>query len=263
MWSFDCCFLIIFLYLQQSNTIRNNLLSGVNVAVGVCCTIQSNGIYDNRRHGVVTAGLGTVQHNDLLAHVHSTLRVLACANVTVTGNRLHAWRHCRHCGRGCVRVEAKSRIVLDGNQFFVTLPPPFHALPASPEHITNDIEKTSSKNTITKRTSLLTTSSLGETNALKPNNGNSQSQHPQHQTPTQYEKRLTEGDEQDEETDEVYELDLLLRRDQARVNSKRKVKSVGIGLGAETGINQFYQWVYFSLSSMLIYFCERRPEGVI
>ena len=97
--------LFYFFVLQQSNTIRNNLLSGINIEVGVCCTILKNGIYDNKEHGVTTGGLCALKMNDMVAHALPALLVRPCGNVSVERNRLHSW-----CCYGLpVRVEEKSR----------------------------------------------------------------------------------------------------------------------------------------------------------
>lgn len=115
------------LFVLQSNTIRNNLLSGINIEVGVCCTILKNGIYDNKEHGVATGGLGALKMNDVVAHALPALLVRPCGNVSVERNRLHSWS----CHRRPVRIEEKSRVVFEANEFLVTLPPPLTPPPAS------------------------------------------------------------------------------------------------------------------------------------
>ena len=41
---------------MQDNCLKNNNLSGVNIELGVCCSIQDNGIFDYGENGIVTAG---------------------------------------------------------------------------------------------------------------------------------------------------------------------------------------------------------------
>eukprot|EP00111_Clytia_hemisphaerica_P025026 TCONS_00073696-protein len=100
------------------NTIRNNLLSGINVEVGVCCSIHKNGIYDNKEHGIHSGGLGLIKLNDILSHASPSLFIRTYGNLTVTQNRLHSWKH------ECVFVEEKCRVILEENEFFITLEPP-------------------------------------------------------------------------------------------------------------------------------------------
>ena len=45
----------------QDNCLKNNNLLGVNVKLGVSCSIQGNGIFDNGENGIVTAGSGNIK----------------------------------------------------------------------------------------------------------------------------------------------------------------------------------------------------------
>lgn len=97
----------------QSNIIRNNLLSGVHVEIGVCCSILENGIFDNKEYGIFSGGVGVVKGNDILGHVLPSLFLRSLANVTILKNRLHSWKH------ECVYIEEKSRVTLEDNEFFL------------------------------------------------------------------------------------------------------------------------------------------------
>ena len=104
------------------NTIRNNLLSGINVEVGVCCSIHKNGIYDNKEYGIHSGGLGLIKLNDILSHASPSLFIKTYGNLTVTQNQLHSWK------QECVYVEEKCRVILEENEFFITLEPPAREL---------------------------------------------------------------------------------------------------------------------------------------
>ena len=101
----------------QSNMIRNNLLSGLNIEIGVCCSIYENGIFDNKEYGISTAGLGVIKKNDILSQLLPSLWIRSMANLTVSENRLHSWKH------ECLHVEEKCRLTLERNTFYLTLPP--------------------------------------------------------------------------------------------------------------------------------------------
>ena len=89
-------------------------MSGVNVHIGVSCSITDNGIFDNKEYGICFGGLGTIKCNDVLSHMLPSLFVRSLANVTVAENRFHSWRH------QCVYIEDKSRVSLEKNDFFVS-----------------------------------------------------------------------------------------------------------------------------------------------
>ena len=45
---------------MQDNCLKNNL-SGVNVALSVCCSMQGNGIFDYVEDGIVTTEPGNIK----------------------------------------------------------------------------------------------------------------------------------------------------------------------------------------------------------
>jgi len=101
----------------QSNMIRNNLLSGLNIEIGVCCSIYENGIYDNKEYGISTAGLGVIKKNDVMSQLLPSLFIRSMANLTVSENRLQSWKH------ECLHAEDKCRLTLERNVFYMTLHP--------------------------------------------------------------------------------------------------------------------------------------------
>ena len=98
----------------ENNSLRNNKQSGVNVELGVCCVVQGNGVYDNGEYGIVTAGTGTIKENDIFGHGLPSVFVKSVGDVSISNNRLHAWKH------ECVHIEEQSRCVLENNIFYVT-----------------------------------------------------------------------------------------------------------------------------------------------
>ena len=96
----------------QDNCLKNNNLSGVNVELGVCCSIQGNGIFDNNGNGIVTAGSGNIKENDIFGLEYSSIYVRSNSDTYVDHNRLHSFN------QECISIEAKSRCVLDSNQIF-------------------------------------------------------------------------------------------------------------------------------------------------
>ena len=96
----------------QDNCLKNNNLSGVNVELGVCCSIQGNGIFDNGENGIVTAGSGNIKENDIFGHEYSSIYIRSNSDTYVDHNRLHSFN------QECIFIEAKSRCVLDSNQIF-------------------------------------------------------------------------------------------------------------------------------------------------
>ena len=95
------------------NSIRNNKLSGINVELGVCCTIQGNGIYDNLEYGITTSGNGVIKENDIFGHQLPSLLVRSSGDPHVILNRMHAWKH------ECVHVEKEGRGVVERNEFYL------------------------------------------------------------------------------------------------------------------------------------------------
>ena len=97
----------------RENNIRNNDLSGLNVEVGVCCTVEGNGIYDNGEYGITTAGVGTIKDNDIFSHGLPSLCLRTCGDVSVINNRLNTGKH------ECIYLDENTRCTLESNTFYL------------------------------------------------------------------------------------------------------------------------------------------------
>ena len=97
---------------MQDNCLKNNNLSGVNIELGVCCSIQDNGIFDYGENGIVTAGSRNIKKNDICGQEYSSIYIRSNSDTYVDHNRLHSFN------QECVFIEAKSQCVLDSNQIF-------------------------------------------------------------------------------------------------------------------------------------------------
>lgn len=97
-----------------NNIIRNNLLSGLHIDVGVCCSVLDNGIFDNKEYGVFSGGVGLIKGNDILSHLLPSVFLRSMANISVMKNRLHSWKH------ESIYIEEKSRVSLEENEFFLS-----------------------------------------------------------------------------------------------------------------------------------------------
>ena len=66
---------------MQDNCLKNNL-SGVNVALSVCYSMQGNGIFDYVEDGIVTTEPGNIKKSDIIGHqylstyIHSHNQIL-------------------------------------------------------------------------------------------------------------------------------------------------------------------------------------------
>ena len=75
----------------QDNCLKNNNLSGVNVELGVYCSLQGNGIFDNGENGIVTAGSENIKENDIFGHEYSSIYIRSNSDTYVDHNRLHSF----------------------------------------------------------------------------------------------------------------------------------------------------------------------------
>ncbi|XP_065070112.1 F-box only protein 10-like [Rhopilema esculentum] len=94
----------------QDNNITFNNHSGICVLLGVCCTIQGNGIYHNKEHGIQTAGVGIIKENDIFGHKMAAVHIKMQGDPHVTRNRLQGIQ------QECVYVEDNTRGLIEQNE---------------------------------------------------------------------------------------------------------------------------------------------------
>ncbi|XP_059956890.1 F-box only protein 10 isoform X2 [Mesoplodon densirostris] len=75
-----------------NNSISCNHQSGVKVKAQCKVEFRGNGIYDNRGHGIITKGDGTVIENDIIGNRGSGLQLLPTSDTKVIKNRIHSFR---------------------------------------------------------------------------------------------------------------------------------------------------------------------------
>ena len=76
---------------MQDNCLKNNNLSGVNIELGVCCSIQGNGIFDNGENGIVTAGSRNIKKTIYLVkntRVFISVQIVIHMLITIDCTRL-------------------------------------------------------------------------------------------------------------------------------------------------------------------------------
>ncbi|XP_073507973.1 F-box only protein 10 isoform X2 [Phyllobates terribilis] len=73
-----------------NNSISCNRLSGVHVETGCRVELRGNGIYDNRSHGIISKGDGTITENDIIGNRGCGLQLIQTADMKVTRNRIQS-----------------------------------------------------------------------------------------------------------------------------------------------------------------------------
>ncbi|XP_056374286.1 F-box only protein 10 [Hyla sarda] len=73
-----------------NNSISCNRLSGVHVETGCRVELRGNGIYDNRSHGIISKGDGTIVENDIIGNRGCGLQLVQTADMKVTRNRIQS-----------------------------------------------------------------------------------------------------------------------------------------------------------------------------
>ena len=58
---------------MQDNCLKNNNLSGVNVALSVCYSIQGSGINDYGEDGIVTTDSGNIKESNIIGHEYFSI----------------------------------------------------------------------------------------------------------------------------------------------------------------------------------------------
>lgn len=66
-----------------NNSISCNRMSGVHVETGCRVELRGNGIYDNRSHGIISKGDGTIIENDIIGNRECGLQLIQTADMKV------------------------------------------------------------------------------------------------------------------------------------------------------------------------------------